>query len=739
METQKLQERIQNYLNFINSSEYDEQYKFEFFQNNQINFLDYIDNFEEKFKEIRKKAFNLIPKKFLGNLLIILWTEAKDDFVRIFKYLYNEEKNISDRINYFEKELYDSMKKTSLKNLDFAKLGFWDVSFLLSLYNYKKYLFINPVRPFNNFIKEFNLEKEKYNNKNPWIRYKNWLELAKNEILPELQKYIENANLLDVQDFLFCNFWLSYLEEVKSLEDLKENLNNFYNIWLNGKEEDKKYLRKLLRGWKNFVAFQKEWKIYFIPSRYIWYKEANINRHKIEQWGWWETNKAISKILWELKENEQLWKMYQDFLHDKNLGYWRFWQFNLDNNTYQLWIENTLNNQKPKMKNIDKITKLLNAKKQIILYWPPWTWKTFNVENLIKEHSGEDDYEKMKQDGKVEFITFHQSFSYEEFIEWIKAETDESWNVFYEIKDGIFKEICENSKLNKRTNFDESYNKLLEDLINIDWWILKLKTKNWNEFWISVNSRWSLNLHTWKDFKKQGSLTKENLKKQAESNEKIFDYWESYFYSVIKYLKEKYNYSTISQLTKTKNYYLIIDEINRWNISKIFGELITLLEADKRNDNWKVKLPYSKKDFWVPENLYIIATMNTSDKSIVSLDTALRRRFWFVEMLPDYDLLKEKEIDWINLGKLLEKINLRIEYLLDKDHIIGHSYFLKVENLEDLKQVFYNEIIPLLEEYFYGEEDKIKEVDFSKKKKNLIKIYLMMKVFLKKILIKFKI
>jgi len=165
-----------------------------------------------------------------------------------------------------------------------------------------------------------------------------------------------------------------------------------------------------------------------------------------------------------------------------------------------------------------------------------------------------------------------------------------------------------------------------------------------------------------------------------------------------------------------------------------------LLEKDKRlweKNELSTILPYSKKEFKIPSNLFIIATMNTSDKSIVSLDTALRRRFWFIEVLPDYELLKldnfleirknesdktkeeiKKLYNEIDLAELLVKINLRIEYLLDKDHIIGHSYFLQVESLDDLKQVFYNEIIPLLEEYFYWEEEKIKQVlgrEFFKK------------------------
>ncbi|MDD4310597.1 MAG: AAA family ATPase [Candidatus Cloacimonetes bacterium] len=162
------------------------------------------------------------------------------------------------------------------------------------------------------------------------------------------------------------------------------------------------------------------------------------------------------------------------------------------------------------------------------------------------------------------------------------------------------------------------------------------------------------------------------------------------------------------------NYVLIIDEINRGNVSQIFGELITLIEPDKRAgmpEALDVTLPYSKEKFSVPANLYIIGTMNTADRSVEALDTALRRRFSFREMTPEYDLLKGSEYEGIRLNSLLEKINLRIEGLLDKDHAIGHSYFLKVSKGEcTLKAVFFNEIIPLLQEYFYGNFGRIEMV-----------------------------
>lgn len=358
-----------------------------------------------------------------------------------------------------------------------------------------------------------------------------------------------------------------------------------------------------------------------------------------------------------------------------------------------------------------------------ILYGPPGTGKTYNTINKAIAIVNPDfnlnqpreiikkEYSRLVETGQIVFITFHQSMSYEDFIEGIKPETLNN-QVFYNIQNGVFKKLCQSAQTPNQTDFNSAYEKLQKDLTENEQ--ILLKTPTGKEYKIGLNSNGNLSLYTGLKKELQGTLTKENIQRQI-NGENMFDGWGGYFKGVVQYLESQYEYSTKST-KEIPNYVLIIDEINRGNVSQIFGELITLIEEDKRlgnTESLEVTLPYSKEKFGVPPNLYIIGTMNTADRSVEALDAALRRRFSFEEIPSKPNLIatvgkaQKGMIGEIDLVELLGTINKRIEVLLDKDHQIGHSYFLSVSNIRDLKTAFQCKIIPLLQEYFFGDYGKI--------------------------------
>jgi hypothetical protein len=370
---------------------------------------------------------------------------------------------------------------------------------------------------------------------------------------------------------------------------------------------------------------------------------------------------------------------------------------------------------------------LLNHPLNQILFGPPGTGKTYNTINKALEIIGVDvtnldrksikeEFDKKMKDGQIVFTTFHQSMSYEDFIEGIKPKTNNDGIVTYDIEDGIFKLISNKAEINYlnslelSTDFDEVFEILKTQWIESDNSEIDVKMKG-NSFWITnITNR---NIKFRKPSGGTGhDLVIKTLKDLYDNKRQMDSGLAIYYYPLIEKLRSFSKKS--NKKNEIKNYVLIIDEINRGNVSQIFGELITLIEEDKRigkDEALELTLPYSKESFGVPPNLYLIGTMNTADRSVEAIDTALRRRFSFTEMPPRYDLdLLTYEYAGTTGKVILETINARIEKLLDKDHLIGHSFFLKKDE-EDaeakLKNSFYRNIIPLLQEYFYGDYAKI--------------------------------
>ena len=384
-----------------------------------------------------------------------------------------------------------------------------------------------------------------------------------------------------------------------------------------------------------------------------------------------------------------------------------------------------------------------------ILYGPPGTGKTYHtviyavaiienkkLEDIKKEDYGEvwARYTAYKKDGRIAFTTFHQSYGYEEFIEGIKpvlsydATLDGRKDIQYDVVSGIFKKFCEKANV-KIKSFDESWDELVDCAISDGQKFtfmrrtnstLTAEIKDENTFIVNWSGGTSNTLKKDRVYDQWISATYEENKKLRGGKRWMSEALQA----VIDAMSQRFGLpSNAMVIPKKKNYVFIIDEINRGNISKIFGELITLIEPSKRlgaGEETEAVLPYSGKAFGVPDNVYIIGTMNTADRSIAAIDTALRRRFYFKEMLPDSNVLEGISVDGVSISKMLENINKRITVLYDREHTIGHAYFIPLKanpTIETLAKIFENNIIPLLQEYFYEDYEKIRLVLGDNRKK----------------------
>lgn len=451
-----------------------------------------------------------------------------------------------------------------------------------------------------------------------------------------------------------------------------------------------------------------------------------------------------------------------------------------------------------------------------ILFGPPGTGKTFAtidaaLEILAPEFIAANRenraalktrFDELVAEGQVRFVTFHQSFSYEDFVEGLRAVTDEeSGQIRYEVMDGVFKSLCETAAakvtIRTRETLDLAGRKIwkmsLGNTLGYDAFIYDECIENGyallgygdqidfsgcrnvqeiHQRFVAAGQNLASDAYAVRAvatfllkvrpgdlvvvtdgnyrFRAIGEVAGEYEVLKREDPEEGYGQcrrvkWLRVYSPSLPYehlMKKIFSQATIyrlhdgsidqqklaqllevsaSEAGTVESFaqsarVLIIDEINRGNVSRIFGELITLIEESKRagaDEALSVVLPYSKERFSVPDNVYLIGTMNTADRSLAGLDIALRRRFTFCEMPPRPELLDEVVLEGINIGQLLRTMNERIEVLLDRDHCLGHAYFMPLmqdNSLERLEAIFRNQVLPLLQEYFFEDWQRIQWV-----------------------------
>ena len=436
-----------------------------------------------------------------------------------------------------------------------------------------------------------------------------------------------------------------------------------------------------------------------------------------------------------------------------------------------------------------------------ILYGPPGTGKTYATINkalaildpdFTAKHSDKRAalkrrYDELVAEHRIRFVTFHQSFSYEDFVEGLRADS-QGGTLQYRVEPGVFRSICDDARGSAKVASDIG---VREDAriwkISIDGTIVPSQTRNYcfangeaRIGWSAVGDLKSEQLVEVPAYASLGSNDRSSLRnfsQEIEPGDVLLCIGSEEQFQAIGVVQGGYEYQAITpdgvrpdyvnvlpvhwlakglsldirplnggrkftlktvyelgrfgwpeladhletsavkldgtapvQQSKGLPHVLIIDEINRGNISRVFGELITLIEPSKRkgtDEALEVILPYSKKKFSVPNNVYLVGTMNTADRSLAGLDIALRRRFKFEEMSPRPDALAGKNVSGIDLRELLVTINRRIEVLLGRDYLLGHAYFLEIDNLAGLSDVFRRQVLPLLQEYFFEDWQRI--------------------------------
>lgn len=754
------------------------------------------DNFAKMLKDSLAQSSNLLdhgyayPKK-----MITYFAQVEPETVRqMFRNLFSENRSLTERISAFSLEadglLFRHKTKASMKRHYQSDRTICTYLFFIHPEQYYLYQF-RKLRDFAAEI-DYDLDCKMGDPQNVCI-YMELAEQVRNEVMqdPELvqevKSKLDNTCYSDEQLHLLTDdviyfscqihrgkYWpaLSDYDPGITTEKWQELLQNS-NICT---KECREILEQIYALGGEATCTQLSTRYGNTPSYY------NMNLIQLAKRVYTQTNCPLAKT----NEGEQKWWpilfVGRTALQDQPGTY--SWKLRDElEDALELLSQKEVNNPVPFAKNT-------------ILYGPPGTGKTYQTVNyavaIIEGKSLEEvqtdnheevleRYRQYRQDGRIEFTTFHQSFSYENFIEGIRPifaedREEDSGDISYEITDGVFKKFCETAQppaVDPNQNpygFSESptiwkvslastgdnpvrdycmkhgcirigwdeYGEAITD--DMDYHVggktvlnAFLSRMQPGDIILSCYTAHSIDaigvvtgepewhpefehykrLRTVKwliqkksipitDFRLEKSLTLSTVYRLNTTVTNVID------------VLNKNGFSGAAPAKGTKGpYVFIIDEINRGNISKIFGELITLIEPSKRlgqSEELQAKLPYSHEEFGIPDNVYLLGTMNTADRSIAMLDTALRRRFSFVEMMPDSSVLDGVEVEGIFISGLLTTLNHRIEVLFDREHTLGHAFFTPLRqspSIQTLGEIFRDKVIPLLQEYFYDDYEKI--------------------------------
>jgi hypothetical protein len=440
-------------------------------------------------------------------------------------------------------------------------------------------------------------------------------------------------------------------------------------------------------------------------------------------------SQILSKELFKTTDDNYLESLYKDLIKEQRNQEGKYFHSDAPSYGSSGFYSASIKSYREFLKAINRIEPILkdddmNFPLNTILYGPPGTGKTYKtilraaqiIENRVIDSYDEAlEVFKANLHDKIEFITFHQNYSYEDFIQGLRPDTENDNQLTFERKDGVFKEIAdkalknltesEKPQLSKRP-FEEVFNEFINPLVEGEIEEIEVKMKKVSYFITAISNK-SI------DFRKAsggtahtlsiGTLKKMYLAESVLEIQGLASYYSPLLAELLKLGKDS---SGKKEQIKRQDYVIIIDEINRANISRVFGELITLIEPDKRSHGTiplEARLP-SGDPFIVPSNLFIIGTMNTADKSIALLDIALRRRFEFESMYPKYEITGQEIYD----VEILKKINEQIIKSKGHDFQIGHAYFMG-EN-KDLVQRMNKKVIPLLLEYYMNDEKEVKGI-----------------------------